>query len=327
MDKHAHKSYRPRIRAALKRKVWENEIGDETAHGKCPCCQIALISIWTFEVGHRIAYANGGSIEESNLRPICGSCNQNMSSTNWDDFVRFFIQQPRMPPRIRPALKRQVWENEFGDETACGECPCCQVAVISIWTFQVGHRIAHANGGSIDESNLRPICGTCNQSMSSTNWDEFVKFFKQRPRMPAKSNPSHRSERKDTAKRTDTHCVNDQSPIDDSSPCSICSTLCFTKCPHCHVAPYCDNECIQSGWRLHKYACRLAFGSMPAHPTLVAVGQENIEMRASICAIIQRSVGEDVSFCMVCGEVMQLWRVGDFVMCADCAPLKSRARK
>ena len=45
-------------------------------------------------------------------------------------------------------------------------------------SFHCGHVIAEKNGGSIEITNLRPICQICNSSMGTTNMDVFVKSYK-----------------------------------------------------------------------------------------------------------------------------------------------------
>ena len=46
--------------------------------------------------------------------------------------------------------------------------------------FHIGHVISEKNGGTLDISNLRPICSGCNSSMKCTNMREFIKtYYKQ----------------------------------------------------------------------------------------------------------------------------------------------------
>ena len=47
----------------------------------------ARISPFNFECGHVVAVANGGKTVLDNLRPICGSCNKSMQTTNLFDFI------------------------------------------------------------------------------------------------------------------------------------------------------------------------------------------------------------------------------------------------
>lgn len=52
------------------------------------CCKKTLISITNFEVGHVIAEKDDGTLEISNLRPICSVCNHSMGTENMVDFVK-----------------------------------------------------------------------------------------------------------------------------------------------------------------------------------------------------------------------------------------------
>jgi hypothetical protein len=56
-------------------------------------------------------------------------------------------------------------------------CTCCEKTPIKNTEFHCGHVIAEANGGTLDITNLRPICAGCNLSMATQNMDEFKKVF------------------------------------------------------------------------------------------------------------------------------------------------------
>jgi len=75
--------------------------------------------------------------------------------------------------------KRQiVWKNEFNDDIT-GTCPIsfCNNILNNLTRggWHCGHVISEYNGGSIDPSNLRPICKNCNLDMSSKNWISYDK--------------------------------------------------------------------------------------------------------------------------------------------------------
>jgi len=52
-------------------------------------------------------------------------------------------------------------------------CYCCKLEPITYGNFECGHNVAHANGGSDELSNLRPICRLCNSSMGTKNLEDF----------------------------------------------------------------------------------------------------------------------------------------------------------
>ena len=76
--------------------------------------------------------------------------------------------------KIPKALREQVWleynKTEF-------QCKCyirwCKNSTTP-FNFEVGHNIPESKGGTLDISNLRPICGKCNRSMRDNyTIDEF----------------------------------------------------------------------------------------------------------------------------------------------------------
>ena len=76
---------------------------------------------------------------------------------------------------IPKAIREQVWLKYIGKrfDTKCTIIWCTNK--ISVFDFHVGHDIPESNGGTIDISNLRPICARCNLSMSNkftiTEWN------------------------------------------------------------------------------------------------------------------------------------------------------------
>jgi len=83
-----------------------------------------------------------------------------------------------IPKKISAPTRKKVWK-EFYDSLAEKDyeilCPCCETSYINPHEFDCGHIISFKNGGETCASNLRPICGLCNGSMGSMNWDEFKK--------------------------------------------------------------------------------------------------------------------------------------------------------
>tara|TARA_B100000035_G_C20808191_1_gene468679 strand:+ start:94 stop:387 length:294 start_codon:yes stop_codon:yes gene_type:complete len=79
---------------------------------------------------------------------------------------------------IPKKLRQQCWENSFGKKYL-HKCyvPWC-TTIIDVWSFEVGHNIAEANGGTLDLNNLYPICSLCNKSMGTMSIDEWSKLKK-----------------------------------------------------------------------------------------------------------------------------------------------------
>jgi len=70
------------IPSPRKTEVWNIYIGEAVGKAKCVCCGIRDITARDFNAGHVISDEDGGTIEVSNLRPICGPCNSSMGSRN-----------------------------------------------------------------------------------------------------------------------------------------------------------------------------------------------------------------------------------------------------
>lgn len=80
---------------------------------------------------------------------------------------------------IPKSLKNSVWETYIGKEyqAKCAVDWC--TAVITPFTFEVGHNIPESKGGSTTLDNLRPICSQCNKSMGNRyTIEQFSKLFK-----------------------------------------------------------------------------------------------------------------------------------------------------
>ncbi len=76
---------------------------------------------------------------------------------------------------ISKAKKISVWNKHVGKDKGTTLCFCCKVNEISQMNFACGHVESEANGGTLDDENLRPICTTCNSSMGTENMREFMK--------------------------------------------------------------------------------------------------------------------------------------------------------
>lgn len=79
--------------------------------------------------------------------------------------------------KIPGSLRIACWEKWIGKQNGTHLCICCNQHTISTFDFHCGHIIADCNGGGISLDNLRPICASCNLSMSSMNMKEFAKTY------------------------------------------------------------------------------------------------------------------------------------------------------
>lgn len=78
---------------------------------------------------------------------------------------------------IPKSVRTHVWELYIGSNINEHRCLCCKKSLIKITNFDVGHIIAEKHGGTLEISNLRPICAVCNNSMGTENMIEFVKKY------------------------------------------------------------------------------------------------------------------------------------------------------
>lgn len=77
--------------------------------------------------------------------------------------------------KIKPSKRRLVWKTYIGMAHGEAPCLCCKSNTIDMWNFHCGHVKSEADGGTIELSNLRPICSLCNSSMGTTNMIKFAK--------------------------------------------------------------------------------------------------------------------------------------------------------
>jgi hypothetical protein len=83
---------------------------------------------------------------------------------------------PKTKANIPKALREQVWIHYVGPKFQT-KCPIrwCKNN-ISVFDFEVGHNTPESKGGTLEITNLRPICGRCNKSMSDNytinEWDK-----------------------------------------------------------------------------------------------------------------------------------------------------------
>ena len=102
--------------------------------------------------------------------------------TKCNNFIEFVKNEGNIKPshiwkknkkRITKGKRDRVWYNQFIYEDF-GKCPIKHCKnIIDRNSFQCGHIISEYNGGTIEDSNLKPICKSCNVKMGTQNWHEF----------------------------------------------------------------------------------------------------------------------------------------------------------
>ena len=120
------KPKKKKISPQIRFDVWKTYIGDKI-EAKCFCCWKARITPFTynntFHAGHIKSEANGGRISIDNLLPICSDCNKDMSSTNWDEYIKTFtnfrprIYGEKIPPFTQNKAKQiQKWYKKISKQ-------------------------------------------------------------------------------------------------------------------------------------------------------------------------------------------------------------------
>lgn len=83
------------------------------------------------------------------------------------------LPTPKNRAKLPVPLRRQVWRQFFG-LMGVGTCPVCRISEMDMLKFECGHDVAHADGGADRAENLVPICDSCNKSMGTQTFAEFV---------------------------------------------------------------------------------------------------------------------------------------------------------
>jgi len=78
--------------------------------------------------------------------------------------------------KIPASVKNTLWSLYFPN-TLQGNCQCCKTEVISKNNFDCGHIISEKEGGEVKLDNLKPVCRSCNSSMSTMNMNDFMKKY------------------------------------------------------------------------------------------------------------------------------------------------------
>ena len=85
---------------------------------------------------------------------------------------------PHKKEQIPKRIREMVW-NTYNSEKYSNKCyvSWCN-NIINVFNYQVGHDIPESKGGTLDLSNLKPICGNCNLSMGNkytiTEWCKLI---------------------------------------------------------------------------------------------------------------------------------------------------------
>ncbi len=77
---------------------------------------------------------------------------------------------------LRTSVRYALWNRDFGETNGTGQCACCK-RVITQQSFHAGHIVPKVENGSNALSNLVPLCASCNTSMGSTNFYDFVAMY------------------------------------------------------------------------------------------------------------------------------------------------------
>ena len=83
------------------------------------------------------------------------------------------IRRKNIPKHV----KTLVWNLHMGVDKLESKCISCRQEKVDARNFDCGHVIAESKGGSMNITNLRPICRACNGSMGTKSMNEFTKEF------------------------------------------------------------------------------------------------------------------------------------------------------
>ena len=114
----------------------------------------------------------------------------------------------------RKAVRATVWARWVGNDVGQIMCPCCDAVPINqgLSNWHAAHVIAQKHGGTLTVDNLRPICVTCNLSMTCDSLIEYCRHIPgayERLRIPLELLKST------TGPRTDPSLTTSPTPSDD----------------------------------------------------------------------------------------------------------------
>lgn len=99
------------------------------------------------------------------------------------DLIKTFLQGTKLEcdGSVQPVVQQRVsytktdvaslWDEYFGNEmeVICPMCSKNRMFKDDRTTWEMGHIQSHADGGSGDLSNIRPVCFKCNRNMGKEN--------------------------------------------------------------------------------------------------------------------------------------------------------------
>lgn len=83
-------------------------------------------------------------------------------------------RKPQRKTYINRKLKECVWERYCGCNYSV-LCYCCNLTVITPFTFHCGHIQAESRQGATNLQNLRPICHLCNMAAGDNLMTHFAR--------------------------------------------------------------------------------------------------------------------------------------------------------
>lgn len=78
---------------------------------------------------------------------------------------------------VPKSLKEQLWYRQIGKNIGSSLCYVCRIREITPFTFEAGHIVAVAKGGTTTLDNLRCICLPCNRSMGTEHLEIYKKRY------------------------------------------------------------------------------------------------------------------------------------------------------
>ena len=96
----------------------------------------------------------------------------------FEAMVHFPLGEP-CGKKIEKHLRRKVWDTQHADLSLKGKCAVCRNE-LDYDNFVCGHVESRFFGGATVLSNLRPVCGECNQDMGVENMNSYTERMQQR---------------------------------------------------------------------------------------------------------------------------------------------------
>lgn len=94
---------------ALYRQVWCQYVGSDVCESICVCCELTVITPFTFECSYIKSPANGGTITIDNILPLCLHC---YNCVGYNENLEDFMRQNCLPGLKMFAQKEHVVQQE-----------------------------------------------------------------------------------------------------------------------------------------------------------------------------------------------------------------------